>query len=900
MPRALALVDPAAEPASDALPLLETKLFVPRSRSRLVSRPRLTAALRHREGQRLTLISAPAGFGKTTLLAEWLAESDVAENVAWVSLDATENDPWLFWAYVTRALGKTGTRALDLLHSPRRPSIQSVVTTLINEITATDVDRVLVLDDYHVIEEAAIHGALTFLLDHLPPRMHVVIASRSAPPLALPRLRARGELTELRADDLRFTPDEAAAFLNRVMALDLAADDVQTLERRTEGWITALKLAALSMKGRDDVRRFVDAFSGENRHVADYLVEEVVRSEPEEIRRFLLATSILDRLNGPLCDAVTGERGSQTLLEELEGRNLFVVALDDRREWYRYHHLFAEVLRKQIQDDVRVLHRRASRWYEDHGASADAVRHALASGDSARAADLLEQRWPEKDRSYESARWLARVKSLPEAIVRARPMLGMGYAWALLNGGELEAAEHWLGDVERRLPGTAIDEARLRFLTSELASARIYLAQSRGEIPGTLEHATRALEHISQDNHAARATGIALLALAHWGRGELDLAHDTFANALVEMRLAGHDLDAIRGMFVLGDIRAAQGRLREAADAYRRGLAVVSESSQFSAAETDELHLGLAELDREWNDLASATSHLEQIRQRASTVAHTGNRQRWCVAMARIREARGDMDGALELLAEAEQHERRDPVPRTRPIPATRARLDIARGNIEGALAWERTAGVSVHDTPSYLREFEHLTLARLRIAQGKSLADVVVPFIERLQTAARTGGRTGSVIESLVLLSIAQRALGNMRAALDSLGEALTLAEPDGYLRVFLDAGSRIRELLRTATARGLAGPYTRRMLAAFEAPAQPIAAPLVTADDASPGQVLTARELEILRLIAAGLRNAQIAEHLAISAATVKRHIANAYGKLGVEHRTEALVRAAELKLL
>ncbi|HEV3483875.1 MAG TPA: hypothetical protein VG106_00600, partial [Vicinamibacterales bacterium] len=465
MSRALALVDSSDESWKDekanaAHPLLETKLYVPRSRSGLVPRPRLFQALRHGAAQKLTLVVAPAGFGKTTLLASWLAESSGGENaVGWVSLDPSDNEPALFWAYVIRALQKVhpavGTEALALLRSTRPPAIETVLTTLINEIDAIDADFTVVLDDYHVIDAAPVHSALTFLLDHLPRRMHLAVATRSDPPLPLPRLRARGELTELRAADLRFTLDEASAFLNEVMALDLSPNDTAKLERRTEGWIAGLRLAALSMKGRDDVREFVDAFSGDNRYIADYLVEEVLRSEPEHIRRFLLSTAILDRMNGALCDAVTGDTGSQALLEDLERRNLFVVALDDRREWYRYHHLFAAVLQKQATsedpDAARSFHARASAWHDEHGSPADAVRHALAAQDLERAADLLERAWPEKDRSYESRTWLARVKTLPDAVVRRRPVLSMGYAWGLLNGGELEAAEPRLRDVERWL-----------------------------------------------------------------------------------------------------------------------------------------------------------------------------------------------------------------------------------------------------------------------------------------------------------------------------------------------------------------------------------------------------------------------------------------------------------------
>jgi LuxR family maltose regulon positive regulatory protein len=921
MSRALALVDQSDEPRNDdavraanqRARLLDTKLYVPRPRSTVVPRARLTSLLDAADARKLALVTAPAGFGKTTLLAEWIAGRPAgADRAAWVSLDSSENDPRLFWAYVIRALQKAaaamGTQALAMVDALPSVDVDGLVTTLINAIAASDRDWLLVLDDYHVIDEPSVHDTLAFLVEHLPPRMRIVIASRSEPPLPLPRLRARGELAEIRVGDLRFTADEASTFLTRVMAIDLAPSDVRRLEQRTEGWIAGLKLAALSMRDRDDAHRFVESFSGDNRHIADYLVHEALQSEPDHVRRFLLATSILDRLNGRLCDVVTGEPGSQALLEDLERRNLFVVALDDRREWFRYHHLFADVLQRQSNardpNGARVAHQRASDWHEAEGSHADAVRHAIAAGDPSRAASLLERHWPERDRSYESAKWLARVKRLPNDVVAARPVLAMGYAWALLNSGELEAAELTLNEIERALAGDPsafiiADPRRFQSLPVELASARVYLAQSRGEVPGSLEHAILALERVPPDDHAARATGLALVALARWGRGDLEQAHGDFTSALTAMRLAGHESDALRGTFVLGDLRVAQGRLREAVDQYERGLALARETSRFSDAEIDELHLGLSDVHREWNDLARATRHLDAIIERQSS-AHRGNRQRWCVAMARVHEARGELNSALELLREAETHERPDPLPRVRPIPALIARLQIARGDLDAATSWAQHAAIEDDDPPSYLREFEHATLARLSIARRRSLNDRVLPFLERLRVAAQAGGRVGSVIELLILQALTHHALGNQRPSLAALGEALALGEPEGFLRVFLDEGNGMRDLLRTAVARGQGGAYARRVLAAFERPApSPVTRP-GTGESAGESQALTARELEILRLIAAGLRNAEIATHLSISAATVKRHIANAYGKLGVEHRTEALVRAAELKLL
>ena len=927
MSRALALVDPSgASPqpvARAATPLLETKLYVPRSRVSVVRRPRLIEVLNQCSSEKVTIVVAPAGFGKTTLVAEWIAETrkgDIA--AAWLSLDPGDNEPRRFWRYVVAALQRihpdVGVEANAQLESPQHPPIDAALTALINDVEALGCELTLILDDYHVIESAEIHDAMAFLLERVPSRMHLVIASRSDPPLALARLRVRGELTELRADELRFTLDEAAAFL-RGMSVDVSAGDMARLEARTEGWIAGLKLAALSMKGRDS-SAFVDSFSGDNRYVADYLVEEVLRSEREPVRRFLLATALLDRFSAPLSEAVTGERDAQQLLEDLERRGLFVIALDDRREWYRYHHLFADVLQKQLRsrdpNGACVFHERASAWHEAHGSRGDAIRHALAAEDDERAAALLERTWPEKDRSYESRTWLDQVKSLPESVVRARPVLAMGYAWALLNNGELEPAELRLREVEASLGNSSDgrpiigDEERFRPLPAELAAARVYLTQSLGSVPGTLEHAKRALDLIPLDDAVGRTTGTALVALALWGRGDLDAAHRVFSDALTMMRASGHELDAIRGTFVPGDIRAAQGRLREAARIYEQGLASAREVRS-AAQETDELYLGLSELHREWNDLDAAIACLDAITRSASSALHMGNKMRWGTAMASVRMAQGDPNAALVLLDEAERHERRDPVPRARPIPAMRARIHIAQERLHEASDWASRVKVGVQDELSYLREYEHLTFARLLIARHAASGDDRVlrdalQLLERLRVAAQTGGRIGSVIEALTLESLVQQAMGSTRTALECLGQALSVAEAEGFQRVFLDHGMRMRDLLRHAVTRGLAGEYARRILAGFDVrvPASSAARtnrPGDVREAAVPAlPVLTARELEILRLIAAGLRNQEIGDHLSISVATVKRHIANAYTKLGAGHRTEALARAKELKLL
>jgi LuxR family maltose regulon positive regulatory protein len=878
--------------------------------------------------RKLTLVCAPAGFGKTTLLAEWLASTPAGERpAAWVSLDQSDNDPALFWAYFITAMqpmrAGVGGNALSLLHSPQPSLIESVLTTLINEINAIEEEFALILDDYHVIQSRSIHEALAFLLDHLPPRMHLIIASRSDPPLPLPRLRGRGELTELRAADLRFTPDEAAAFLNDVMGLDLSADDVAALETRTEGWIAGLQLAALSMQGREDVTGFIEAFAGDDRYIVDYLVEEVLQRQPEPVRGFLLQTAILERLSGPLCDAVTGQDDGRGMLEALERGNLFVIPLDDKRRWYRYHHLFADVLQARLigeqPERVPGLHRRASEWCEQNGLPADAIRHALAAEDFERAAVLVELAWSAMHRSYQDATWLGWAKALPDELVRARPVLSVGYAWALLNAGELEAGEARLREAERWLEPAAdmsaraeapraemvvVDETEFRSLPASIATARAFHAGALGDVPGAVKHAEQAFHLSSESDDYVRGRAAAILGLAYWASGDLEAAHRTFADGMADIRMAGErqHLLTISAAYILAEIRVAQGRLREAASTYEQSLQLAAGQGEPAPLATAILHGGISEIHRERGDLEAAARHLlisEELSEQA-----VSRDSRWLVARARLNEAQGDPDGALDLLDEAERLYSRNPVPDVRPIAALKARVRVAQGRLAEALAWARERRLSADDDLSYLREYEHVTLVRVLIARYKSdraerPIHEAVRLLERLLQAAEEGERTGSVIEILVLQALAHQAQGDISAALVPLKRALILAEPEGYVRIFVDEGEAMRDLLRHAAARGAASSYTQRLLSAFDEPVQPVSAP-VQAAAADLAEPLTAREVEILRLIAAGMRNQQIADHLFISLATVKRHIANAYGKLGVSHRTEAVARATELNLL
>jgi LuxR family maltose regulon positive regulatory protein len=827
-----------------------------------------------------------------------------------------------------------GAGVQSLLQSPPPLPTESVLTTLLNEVTTLPDNFVLALDDYHVIDAEPIDDALAFLIDHLPPQMHLVIATREDPQLPLARLRAREQLTELRATDLRFTPEEAAEFLKEVMGLDLSTEDIAALENRTEGWIAGLQLAALSMQGRKDTAGFVQAFTGSHRFVLDYLVEEVLQQQPDRVRTFLLQTSILDRLSGPLCDAITGQEDSRGMLEALERGNLFVVPLDDERRWYRYHHLFANVLQARAMeeqpDQVPHLHRRASEWYEHNGLPADAIRHALAAEDFERAADLVEVTWRAMDRSYQSATWLGWAKALPDELVRVRPVLSADYGRALLDVGELEAAEARLRDAERWLDTTAdmnqrpderpevpsaemsvagmvvVDEEQFRSLPASIATARAAHAQALGDVPGTVTYARRALDLLPGGYYYERGVLAALLGVAYWASGDLEAAHRSFADFMANMRMAGNILVAISGTFVLADIMMAQGRLHEAVRAYEQSLQLADEQSEPVLQGTADLYLGLSELQCEQGDLEAARQHLLTSKELGEHAALPELQYRSCVAEARIKEAEGDLDGALDLLYEAERQHISSPVSEVRPAAALKARVWVRQGRLTEALSWVHEQGLSVGDDLSYLREFEHVTLARVLIARYKSdrverSIHEAMGLLERLLKAAEEGERAGSVIEILVLQALAHEAQGNIPPALAPLERALTLAEPEGYVRIFVDEGVPLARLLYEALSHGVEPAYTRRLLAAFPvAESEQTTSSQLRGPESALVEPLSARELEVLQLIAEGLTNQDVATRLYLSPHTVKVHTRNIFTKLAVKNRTQAVARGKALGIL
>ena len=873
-------------------PLVETKLFLPISRDDVVRRPRLDR-LRWPDRTRLTLVSAPAGFGKTTLLTSWLA----GRRTAWVSLDETDSRSDPFWAYlltaVERAAPGTGAAGLTLLG---QVPIETVLAGVLNELSVLPEDLDLVLDDYHLADSPEIQPGMAFLVEHLPPQVRLTISTRADPALPLARLRARGELTEVRAADLRFTDEEVAAYLGDVAGLALAADDVAALAARTEGWVAAVQLAALSLQGREDASGFVAGFAGDDRYVVDYLVEEVLDRQPADVRDFLLETSILERLTGPLCDAVTGTANSSRMLTSLERQNLFVVPLDDHRRWYRYHHLFADVLRAHLLQErsgqVVELHRRASRWYDGDGDAVAAVRHALAAGDAEHAADLIERALPPLQRGRREDVIRGWVGALPDDVVGQRPVLAIGLVGGLMSSNEFDGVERRLEDLEQMLARphdqlVVLDRRELARIPGEIAMYRAALALNSGDPAGTIRHAADALDVALVDDHLVRAAAAALAALASWTNGDLDAAHRGYLTALDGLQRAGHIADVLGCTIAVADLEITQGRLRAAQQTFERALRLVTPGLRGTA----DMYVGLAELAREQGDLDAAREHLRRSEDLGEEGGLAQNPYRWRVALAGLREADGDLAGAADLLEDAARVYVGDYSPDVRPVPSRLARVHAAGGDLAAARQWVRRQGLGPDDEPSYLHEHEHLTLARILLAErtASSLQDAR-QLLDRLLAAAEAGGRTGSVIEILVLQALARQAGG--ADGIPLLERALALGEPEGYARIFLGEGEPLQRLLATLAKRRPDWHYPQALLGK-----QPAPAPVMSQGLVDP---LSERELEVLRLLASDLDGPSIARELVVSLNTVRTHTKHIYAKLGVNNRRAAVTQAHQRGLL
>jgi LuxR family maltose regulon positive regulatory protein len=908
-------------------PLLTTKLYIPPPRPNLVPRPRLVERLNAGLRRKLTLVSAPAGSGKTTLVAEWLHGT---ERVAWLSLDASDNDPMRFWAGVIAALqtvaSDVGTDAQDILHTSPPPPSESVLTALINELCAAPFIRpvTLTLDDYHTIDTPAIHQAVAFLLDHLPPQMHLVILTRTDPPLPLARLRARGQMVEIRTADLRFSPDETATFLKQAMGLNLSAEDVAVLAARTEGWIAGLQMAALSLQGQDDVSHFVRAFSGSHHFILDYLMDEVLSHQSEEVQAFLLRTSILERMTGPLCDAVCAlEAGvtGQAKLEMLQRANLFIVPLDIERRWYRYHHLFAELLRHRLHrqagsPSVASLHRRAAEWYEENDLAVDAVHHALAGGDFEWAACLIEANVDAMLQRNEIATVLRWLDALPPELVHARPYLCIARAWVLIANAHFDEAEGWARNAESALriagkravqSASATGETEgitVQRMKGHIDAIRATVANSLRDDTRAIALARRALENLPADDVLLRGILALDLGEAFARRNDLEAAERTFTEAIVVNRAAGNVAVTLNLMSSLGALQARQGDLDRAAATYRQAIQLGSQAgrpSGYPVPATGIAHVLMACLLYERDDLDTALHHATLGIAYCKRWGHLENLINGYDALAQVQFAQGDVEQApdtvtqaLALIKDTLALVRQTASParierlsgEIRRLEALRALFWLMEGNLDAVGRWVQERGISDADSPCY-SVLARLCLARNELEKARLLLN------KSLQEEGASMP-VGPKIPLLALQACAFQAQGDSTRAMAALEQALLLGEPGGYVRTFVEIGTPMQDLLRQPTARGIAPAYVDRLLAAFGRPALPHPPAPALVEPLSP------RELEVLHLIATDLPNQEIADRLYISLNTVKTHVRRLYAKLHAHSRLQAVERARELGLL
>ena len=879
------------------LPLLGTKLRPPRRRRATVERGRLADPGVADTGPALTLVSAPAGFGKTTLVSEWLTSA----RTAWLGLDPGDDEPTRFWTYVVAALEEAlpdlGSESGSLLRDPRLP-IDVALATLINDVEAAATDVVLVLDDYHVIQDPRIHASVSFLLDHLPAQLRLVIATRADPPLPLASMRAAGELREVRAADLRFTAEEAAEYLNGAMGLSLTPGDVEVLGSRTEGWIAALQLAALSIQGRSDPDQFIAEFAGEDRFILDYLADEVLDRQPPGVRDFLLDTSILGRLSGPLCAAVTGDEHARGRLDELDRANLFVVALDDRRGWYRYHHLFGDMLRARLLDErperVPELHRRASEWYAANDLPQGAVEHALAGGDVERAASLIERAAPALTRARQEALLRSWLERLPDEVYDDRPVLSILLVGARMSTGDatrvtslLERAERWLDADGSPI---VVDEVEYRRLPATIAMYRAGLALLAGDVDATMRHANRVLDLVGPSDQLQHGAAAALLGLAHWYQGELEPAAGRYSESIACFEDGDFLADVMGCSLALADIRITQGRLDDAQRTFESALGHTADHPGLRGAA--DMHVGCSLLATERNDLVAAAEHLGEAADLGEHLGLPQHPYRWRVATAWLRRAEGDLDAALDLLEEAEGRYDTDFSPPVRPVAALKAQVQLERGDHAAALGWAHAHPLGIDDECTYVHEFEHLTMARVLLAAGSvDEIDRAMSALDRLLASADIGQRTGSSIQILVTQALGHLRAGRSAEATAAVSEALRRADGRGYVRTFLDVGPPLAELLRGLD--GPSGEHARRLLVTEPPEGAPRRSRVAGPDE------LSERELEVLRLLRSDLSGPDIARGLHVSLNTLRTHTKHIYTKLGVTNRREAVSRANELGL-
>ena len=900
-------------------PILVTKLFIPTTRPELVSRPRLIEKLNRGLHRKLTLISAPAGFGKTTLVSHWvdnLRENSETDDqflkVAWLSLDQDDNDPIRFLTYFVSALNKIedietdlGQGALSVLKSPQPPSANNILISLINDLAAIHEKIIYVLDDYHLIEAEPIHQAIVYLLENLPPQLHLVIATREDPRLHLSRLRARGQLTELRAADLRFTSSEAADFLNQVMGLNLSMEDIAELETRTEGWIAGLQLAAISMQGRKDRKGFIKSFTGGHRLVLDFLIEEVLSQQPEIIQNFLLQTAILDRMNGSLCDALASQENGQETLEILDHANLFIVPLDEERRWYRYHHLFADLLRQRLRqtqpEQLSVLHRRASEWFKNQGLNRQAIKHSLDGGDYQGAAELIRAIAIDIIQQGEHTTVIGWINALPEEFVIAHPYLCVLHAQALQLTGELETSEARLIDAEDALDSQnyQVDETddSIRGL---IHACRAYSSFMIGDHVNTISHAQQALDQLPETATLIKAQTALYQGIAYRYTGQLRAALDVYNEVLPTTQSTGSNSTAVLCYLHLGDLHSEMAQLHRAKELCEDALKFTERHTGRSEMPfTGYVYTSIGRILRQWNQLEDAYCF---------TVKGLALCRDWnvadalalsCLELAYLHQLLGNDEQARALIQEAIQIFDGFSPWGSKLAAAHQVKFDLARGDIESAESWAQTNDLDIDGDFEFHREIEYLVLARVFISQKRF--EEAHSLIEKIYRIAKEIGKRQTELEGLILLALVFSAQGETDQALVHLEMALSIGEQGGFIRIFVDEGPPMAHLLYEALSLKIAPDYVSRLLAAFPVAETEQTNPTIThAPHPELIEPLSEREIELLQLIAEGLTNPEIAARLYLSLNTVKVHTRNIYGKLGVNNRTGAVARARALGIL
>ena len=875
-------------------PILATKLYLPPTRPKAVARPDLLNRLNEGLHHKLTLISAPAGFGKTTLVSSWVTQCD--RPAAWLSLDEEDSDPSRFLAYFISALQTIfptiGEGLMAILQSPQPPAIESVLPSLINEITAVSEPFLFVLDDFHVIDAQAVNTALSFLLEHLPRQMHMVITTREDPSLNLARYRARSQLTELRVMDLRFTDAETSQFLNEVMGLNLATEAITALETRTEGWIAGLQLAAVSMRGQQDISSFINSFTGSHRFVLDYLVEEVLQQQPANLQKFLLQTSILDRLCGSLCDALmygdensSPEMSGQETLAHLEQINLFIIPLDNERRWYRYHHLFADLLRQRLDnskvDDSNpaVLHHRASIWFEDNGLEIEAFDHATKANDVARAERLIAGKGTPlyfRGAATPILNWLA---SLSSATLDARPSLWVIYAWALWVSHQNPEVEEKLQAAEAALQGVEPDNT----LVGHIAALKAMLAANQSQAETIITQSQIALAHLPNDSLSIRTAVMRTLGLAYQIQGDRVAASQIYNETIAMCEASGNVFINILTSTGLGIIQRTQNQFHQAAATYQRVLQMVGEPLQPVACEAC---YGLACINYEWNDIAAAEEYAQLSIQLAQQIEGIGIIATYQLLLARAKLAQDDLSAAAALIAKAEQIvSQNDYLHQVPEVVATQILILLRKGELQTAAQLAQK-----HNLP--------ISQARVYLALGDIAAALAT--LQAAKQRAEDNDWADEKLIVLILASIALHAQGEKENAMHQLTDALMLAKSGDMVRIFIDEGQPMVRLLLEAATHGIEPDYTRKLLAAFDAE-KPVTSDGSAVTERQPLiDPLSERELEVLRLVAQGLTNREIAERLFLALPTVKGHNRNIYSKLQVSSRTGAVTKARDLGIL